>query len=145
MEWQSIHVTSIPHCKTAYENTAFFLFFWWSWWQLNLTKNKCSSPRNIMWEVWSWLNKSKDGFRIDFQSLNFYVQTFGVKDENPFRYQMLQIIWESFWSFNVLEVKSPTKAICLVGVVFLWLHLQTVALRKIWPTDRPGISKINTV
>lgn len=60
----------------------------------------------------------------------FYVQTFRVKDENPFRYQMLQIIWESFWSFNVLEVKSSAKAICPVGVVYLLLHLKTVALRK---------------
>lgn len=60
----------------------------------------------------------------------FYVQTFRVKDENPFRYQMLQIIWGSFWSFNVLEVKSSAKAICPVGVVYLLLHLQTVALRK---------------
>lgn len=53
----------------------------------------------------------------------FYVQTFRVKDENPFRYQMLQINWESFWSFNVLEVKSSAKALCLAGVVCLLLHL----------------------
>lgn len=53
----------------------------------------------------------------------FYVHTFRVKDENPFRYQMLQINWESFWSFNVLDGKSPAKALCSAGVVRLLLHL----------------------
>lgn len=53
----------------------------------------------------------------------FYVHTFRVKDENPFRYQMLQINWESFWSFNVLRVKSSAKALCPAGVLCLLLNL----------------------
>lgn len=64
--------------KITYENTEHFGISRETW-----LKNKCGSPRKAVSEVWSWLNKSKDRFHINFQSLNFMFRHLESKMKIP--------------------------------------------------------------